>query len=202
MAHGHFAQFHAAGRVLLVKQINRFDRPPRGGMALPAGPQWLMIVAYFVLLIIAQGFLSRLLEPIGIAPPDLFLLTGAALAWRWRPVGALLGAFAVGLLQDILGAGVLGLHASGLAGGALLVLAVRRWLPGGGWRRLALTVAAALAGQWLTFTILTYVLRTNLVTVPTLLRVVPMTFLTTFLIGWSWESLMTYLLGRPQEGLD
>ena len=93
MAHGHFAQFHAAGRVLLVKQINRFDRPPRGGMALPAGPQWLMIVAYFVLLIIAQGFLSRLLEPIGIAPPDLFLLTGAALAWRWRPVGALLGAF-------------------------------------------------------------------------------------------------------------
>ncbi|RJF73884.1 Rod shape-determining protein MreD [Deinococcus cavernae] len=161
-----------------------------------------MIVAYFVLLIIVQGFLARLLQPIGIAPPDLFLLTGAALAWRWRPTGALLGAFTVGLLQDILGAGALGLHAVGLAGGALLVLAVRRWLPGGGWRRLALTVAAALVGQWFTFTLLTYMLRTNLVTVPTLLKVVPMTFLTTFLIGWWWESLMTYLLGRPQEGLD
>lgn len=174
----------------------------RPGLRLMAGPPWLMILAYFVLLIIAQGFFTRLLAPLGLAPPDLFLLTGAALAWRWRPIGALLGAFGVGLLQDILGAGVLGLHAAGLAGAALLVLAVRRWLPGGGWRRLVLTVAAALIGQWLTFMILTYGARTNLVTLDSLLRLVPATFLTTFLFGWSWESLMTFLLGRPQAGLD
>lgn len=161
-----------------------------------------MILLYFVLLIMVQGFLSRLLEPLHIAPPDLFLLTGAALAWRWRPVGALLGAYAVGLLQDLLGSGVFGLHAAGLAGGALLVLAVRRWLPmSGGWR-LVLTVAAALVGQWLTFTVLTYLLRLHLVTLDTLVQVVPMTFVTTVAFGWSWESLMTTLLGRPQEGLD
>lgn len=180
--------------------MNRFERRP--AMNLPAGPRPLMALVYFVLLIVAQGFLGRLLEPLRIAPPDLFLLTGAALAWRWRPVGALLGAYVVGLLQDVLGSGVLGLHAAGLAGAALLVLAVRRWLPGGGWRRLVLTVAAALLGQWLTFLILSYITRSDLVTADLLLRWVPMTFLTTFLFGWSWESLMTYLLGQPQDGLD
>lgn len=180
--------------------MNRFERRP--AVNLPAGPPWLMILAYFVLLIIVQGFLGRLLEPLGIAPPDLFLLTGAALAWRWRPVGALLGAYGVGLLQDVLGAGVMGLHAIGLAGAALLVLAVRRWLPGEGWRRLVLTVAAALVGQWLTFMLMTYVTRTSLFTLDTFLKMVPMTFLTTFLFGWSWESVMTYLLGGPQRELD
>ena len=67
---------------------------------------------YFVLLIALQGGLSALI-PQNLGGPNLFLLTAVALALRLHPVPSLLVAYAIGLGQDVLGHGYLGLHAAG-----------------------------------------------------------------------------------------
>ena len=69
-------------------------------------------VLYFVFLIALQGGLSALI-PQNLGGPNLFLLTAVALALRLHPVPSLLVAYAIGLGQDVLGHGYLGLHAAG-----------------------------------------------------------------------------------------
>ncbi|GAA5502914.1 hypothetical protein Dxin01_02661 [Deinococcus xinjiangensis] len=169
--------------------------------AAPAGPTPLMALLYGLGLLVAQSLLSRLLLPLGVPPPDLFLLTGLLLTRRLSRGSALLAAYGVGLLQDILGAGVLGLHAAGVAGGVLLVLLTRRIMPPSALGQTLFQVAAALLGQWLTFMFLTYWLRTGLVTVDTLTRVLPLSFVTTLLIAPLWERFADLMFGRTQDGL-
>ncbi|WP_425147085.1 Rod shape-determining protein MreD [Deinococcus sp.] len=155
-------------------------------------------VVYFLLLIGLQGALSRLLAPAGVTPPNLFLLTGAAYALRLRSLPALLAAYAVGLLQDLLGHGLLGLHAAGLAGGALAVIGLRRFIGDAGVFQSILTVLSAMLGQWATFLILTYWLRGGLVTVDALRAVLPWELLLTALAYPLWAVVMTWGLGpRP-----
>lgn len=175
---------------------------PRTGSVTAIAPPWLLLLGYLLLLLVVQSLLSRLLDPLGVPPPDLFLLTGAAFAWRWRPIPALLSAYGVGLLQDVLGAGVLGFHAAGVAGGALLVLGVRRWLPNLGPVQLFISVLAAIAGQWVAFMILTYWLRSELVTFSALMQIVPMLFLTTLVAALLWEWIVRYAFGGMQDGLE
>lgn len=160
------------------------------------------VLAYALLLIGLQGALTRLL-PAQISPPDLFLLTGVALALRLRPLAALLSAYGVGLVQDVLGHGVLGLHAAGVAGGVLLVVLLRTYLTGRGAWQLVATVVAAVAGQWLTFLALTYWLRNGLVTVGTLYGVLPALLITTLLAAPLWERVSGWAFGpraNPEEG--
>ena len=83
-------------------------RPSPGlGGHLPArGPgRWLRPVAYGLVLVAAQGLLSRLADAVGWPAPDLFLLTGLALGLRAAPLPALLLAYGVGFGQDLLGGG-------------------------------------------------------------------------------------------------
>ena len=158
---------------------------------------------FFLLLIGVQGALTALF-PARLTPPDLFLLTAVAFALRWRTGSALLGAYGVGLLQDVLGHGLLGLHAAGAAGGVLLVLGLRKFLSDRGLLQTLVTVLTAVAGQWGAFLILTYWLRGGLVTQDALVQVLPVQLAFTLLVAPLWERLSTWAFGRrpsPEEGL-
>lgn len=72
---------------------------------------WLFILVLFLL----QGLLTPLLAP--YTPPDLLLLAALFGLGRFRLPQALLLAYGLGLLQDVAGAGLIGLHALGLAAG-------------------------------------------------------------------------------------
>ncbi|WP_245872713.1 Rod shape-determining protein MreD [Deinococcus planocerae] len=172
-------------------------RLPALAVGTPGRP--VLYVLYALILITVQGVLSRLLDGSPVPPPNLFLLTGVALVWRLRPAAALLGAYGVGLAQDVLGGGALGLHAAGVAGGVLLVLMVRRLVVDSGVIQAVVTVLAATAGQWLAFLFLTYWLRSDLVTTDTLVRTVPLAFLTTLLASPLWERVVNWALG-PRAG--
>lgn len=177
-------------------------RPSPGlGGNLPArGPgRWLRPVAYALVLVAAQGLLSRLADAVGWPAPDLFLLTGLALGLRAAPLPALLLAYGVGFGQDLLGGGALGLHAAGVAGGTLLVLLLRRFLSDSGVLLLPLAVLAALLGEWLTFVVLNYWLRAGLVTVDLLVRNVPLQLLLLLLVAPLWEAVANRGLG-PRLG--
>lgn len=176
----------------------RFGMPQRG-----AG-RWLKPLGYGLLLIAAQGVLSRLADWAGVPAPDLFLLTGAALAWRLPPIYVLLAAYGVGLVQDVLGGGMLGLHAAGVSGGALMVLLVRRYFADSGVFQAMLTVLTAVVGEWLAFLFLTYWLRAELVTVDLLIHTVPLLFVGTLLVYAIWERVVEWGIGPrpgPEENL-
>ena len=153
---------------------------------------------YFLLLIGLQGALSSLLTRVGVTPPDLFLLTGVAYALRLRSLPALLAGYGVGLLQDILGHGLLGLHAAGVAAGVLVLIGLRRFITDSGIFQSILTVVSAILGQWAAFLVLTYWLHGGLVTVDALTRVLPWETGLTLLIYPLWAQVVTWGLGpRP-----
>ncbi|GGR81567.1 rod shape-determining protein MreD [Deinococcus sedimenti] len=157
--------------------------------------RWAQLIAYLLVLIAAQGLLSRLLDPVGVPAPDLFLLTAVGLAARLSPVGALLAAYGLGFMQDVLGGGMLGLHAAGLSGAALLVVWARRYLSDSGLLQALLGVLLGVVGQWLVFLFLTYWLREPLVTPETLRVTPPLVFVGSFVIAPVWERLVAWAFG-------
>ena len=110
------------------------------------------LVAFYLFLLAAQGLLSA---AFGTLPaPDLFLVAVLTLLGRtapWQLVGV---AYGVGLLQDVVGHGTLGLHAIALAGAALVATAVRGQLSGTGLLERMLITFAAQAGKWVVATAL------------------------------------------------
>ncbi len=110
------------------------------------------IVAFYLLLVAGQGLLSA---TFGTLPaPDLFLIAMLTLLGRIAPWQLVLAAYGVGLLQDLVGFGVLGLHAIGLAAAALAATVVRMQLSGTGLLERLLIVMAAQAGKWLVASLL------------------------------------------------
>lgn len=155
-------------------------------------------LVYFLLLIGLQGALSSLLTQVGVTPPDLFLLTGVAFALRLRALPALLAGYGVGLLQDVLGHGLLGLHAAGVAAGVLVLIGLRRFITDSGVFQSILTVVSGILGQWAAFLILTYWLRGGLVSVESLIHVLPWEAGLSLLVYPLWSRVMTWGLGpRP-----
>lgn len=73
--------------------------------------------------ILLQGLFSGLL-PDFLAPPDMMFLLALGLVAPLPPIGGLMAAFGIGLLQDLLSSGFLGLHAVGL----LLAAYLFHWL--------------------------------------------------------------------------
>jgi len=159
-------------------------------------------VVYFLLLVGLQGALSSLLTRTGITPPDLFLLTGVAFALRLRSLPALLAGYGIGLLQDVLGHGLLGLHAAGVAGGVLVLVGLRRFITDSGVFQSILTVVSAILGQWAAFLILTYWLRGGLVTVDALVHVLPWEAGLTLIVYPLWSRIMTLGLGPRPSAQD
>ncbi len=104
------------------------------------------LVAFYLLLILAQGLLSALIAP--LPAPDLFLIAVLTLLPRLGPWQLVLAGYGIGLLQDLSGHGVIGLHALGLAGAAMAAALVRAQLSQSGIAERVLTILTGLAGKW------------------------------------------------------
>lgn len=118
------------------------------------------LVIFYLLLVVGQGFLSALLSP--LPGPDLFLLAVLTLVSRLAPWQLVAAAYGIGLLQDVMGGGVLGLHALGLAAAAMGALVVSAQLSQAGFLERLLKLSAAIAGKWIAMTALVLWLSGNL----------------------------------------
>lgn len=104
-----------------------------------------LLLFYFVLVAV-QGFLSALLAP--LPPPDLFFIAVLTLLWRLAPWQLVAVGYGVGLLQDVFGHGVLGVHALALAAGAMAAASARAQLTGAGLLERMLVVIVGMLGKW------------------------------------------------------
>lgn len=104
------------------------------------------LLLFYLVLITAQGFLSALLTP--LPPPDLFFVAVLTLLWRLPPWQLVAVAYGVGLLQDVFGHGVLGVHGLALATGALAAAGARAQLTGAGVFERLLVVTVGMVGKW------------------------------------------------------
>lgn len=102
---------------------------------------------FYLALVLAQSFFGVLLAP--LPAPDLFLLGVVILVWRLKPWQLVLVAYAVGLVQDIMGHGVLGIHALGLAAAALGAVLVWLQLRQSGLYARTFIVLGAVFAKWL-----------------------------------------------------
>ncbi len=105
---------------------------------------------FYLVLFVTQGFWGALLAP--LPAPDLFLLGMVVLVWRVPPWQLVLIAYGIGLLQDITGFGILGLHALGLAAAALGAILVWAQLRQTGIYARTFIVLGALAAKWIAIT--------------------------------------------------
>ncbi len=103
------------------------------------------LALFYLVLIVAQGFLGALMAP--LPPPDLFLIGVLTLLYRLPAWQLVLLGYGAGLVQDLVGHGALGVHALGLAGAALVASTVRLQLSQEGFLERSLAVLAA-AGKW------------------------------------------------------
>ena len=104
------------------------------------------VVAFYLVLLAGQGLLSA---TFGTLPaPDLFLIAMLTFLGRLVPWQLVAAAYGVGLLQDLIGFGALGLHAIGLAAAALVATVVRMQLSGMGLLERLLIIVGAQAGKW------------------------------------------------------
>lgn len=104
------------------------------------------LLLFYLVLLAAQGFFSALLAP--LPPPDLFFIAVLTLLWRLTPWQLVAVGYGIGLLQDVLGNGVLGVHALALATGALAAAGARAQLTQAGFFERMLVVTVGLAGKW------------------------------------------------------
>jgi rod shape-determining protein MreD len=110
------------------------------------------LVLFYLLLVAGQGFLATVLAP--VPAPDLFLIGVLTLLYRLPAWQLVLLGYGAGLLQDVMGHGALGVHALGLAGGALVAASVRAQLTQSGVIERSLAVVAAVAGKWAVIAVL------------------------------------------------
>jgi rod shape-determining protein MreD len=110
------------------------------------------LAVFYLTLFVLQSFSGALL---GDRPaPDFFLIAMLTLLGRIPLWQLLLAGYGIGLLQDLSGHGVLGVHAMGLAIGAYVASIARAQMSGQGLIERLLMLLAAQAGKWLTFLLL------------------------------------------------
>lgn len=147
--------------------------------------------------VVLQGIFPILLPRAwGFDGPDLFLLLALIFASRLPMNWGMLVAFVIGLFQDALGAGLMGLHATALSGAVYLFYGARVWLSQQTPGRETVCLILALIGQWTVFLFLTYWLRSNLVTVHTLYTVLPSQVVFTLLFTPLMYRFADWSLGR------
>lgn len=110
------------------------------------------LALFYLVLVVAQGFLGALMDP--VPPPDLFLIGVLTLLYRLPAWQLVLLGYGAGLAQDLFGHGALGVHALGLAGAALVATTVRAQLSQEGFLERSLAVLAAVGGKWLVIGVL------------------------------------------------
>jgi rod shape-determining protein MreD len=139
------------------------------------------LAIFYILLIVFQGLLAALFAP--LPPPDLFLLAVLTLLWRLPPWQLVLVAYGVGLVQDMIGFGTLGLHGLGLAGAVLAASFVRAQFNQDDLLERLLVITSALLGKWLVFTFLLLWLSAGGEPIGQVLRVMPLEVLFTLAVG-------------------
>ena len=106
------------------------------------------LALFYLLIFFSQSFWGAWFAP--LPAPDLFLLAVLTLLWRVSPWQLVLIGYGIGLLQDALSGGNFGLHALGLAGGAMGALLVRSQITQKSFLERSMAVLLAVAGKWLT----------------------------------------------------
>lgn len=110
------------------------------------------LVVFYLLIVVGQGFLSAVLSP--LPAPDLFLLAVLTLMGRLSPWQLVAAAYGIGLFQDLIGNGALGLHAFALATAAMAATVVTAQLSQVDFFERLIRLVAAVAGKWLALTAL------------------------------------------------
>lgn len=105
------------------------------------------LAAFYIVLLVLQGLLTAVMAP--LPAPDLFLIAVLTLLPRMNAWQLVLAAYGIGLIQDLSGHGVIGMHSLALAGGALAAALVSMLLSQSGVMERVLTLLAGLAGKWL-----------------------------------------------------
>lgn len=105
------------------------------------------LAAFYIVLLVLQGLLTAVMAP--LPAPDLFLIAVLTLLPRMNAWQLVLAAYGIGLVQDLSGHGVIGMHSLALAGGALAAALVSMLLSQSGVMERVLTLLAGLAGKWL-----------------------------------------------------
>lgn len=140
------------------------------------------LVLFYLILVLVQGFLTALLSP--LPAPDLFLLALLTLLGRLPAWQLVLLGYAVGLTQDLIGHGVLGLHALALAGAALAANGLRAQLSQAGYFERMMMLLAALAGKWIVLAgLLLWLSPTPMAALTGALPIVPLDVAFTLLAG-------------------
>jgi rod shape-determining protein MreD len=141
----------------------------------------MQLALYYLLLLVLQGFLAALIAP--LPAPDLFLIAVLTLLWRIQPWQLVLVAYGVGLLQDLVGHGTLGMHGLGLAGGVLLASLVRAQLNQARFFERLLVILSGLLGKWLVFSALLMWLSGSVNPLTEVFRVAPAETVFTVILG-------------------
>ncbi len=110
------------------------------------------LAIFYLTLFLLQAFTGAVA---GDAPaPDFFLIAMLTLLGRIPLWQLLLAGYGVGLVQDLAGHGVLGVHAMGLAVAAYVASIARGQMSGQGPLERLLVLLAAHAGKWAAFLLL------------------------------------------------
>lgn len=141
----------------------------------------MQLALFYLLLLVLQGFLAALIAP--LPAPDLFLIAVLTLLWRIQPWQLVLVAYGVGLLQDLVGHGTLGMHGLGLAGGVLLASLVRAQLNQARFFERLLVILSGLLGKWLVFSALLVWLSGSVNPLSEVFRVAPVETALTVILG-------------------
>ncbi len=156
----------------------------------------------FILVILGLQGAMGILIPVFLSPPDLFLLVALFAAARVPLFLALCIGYSLGLLQDILGAGLIGFHAAGILAGVFTSGFVRRGLSAETSFNHATTAFVALIAKWLVFIALNYWTRQGILSFETLLyRFLPEIALT-LLVGPIVFSFANWAFGRGNSNND
>lgn len=104
--------------------------------------------------------------------------------------------YAIGLLQDAIGAGAFGFHAAGLAAAVVVGYTVRRFLSTDTNFNQALVVITAVLSKWFVFIVLNYWTRKGFITGDSILKVMIPEIITTLVIAPFVYWLANWAFGR------
>jgi rod shape-determining protein MreD len=117
----------------------------------------------FALIVFALQSALYVLLPTGFAVPDVVLLVALTASTRLEPTIGLTLGFGLGFLQDVLGAGVLGFHAAGVAAGVFISFFIRRFFSAETGLNHAAAILVAEIAKWMVFVVLDFWARSSLI---------------------------------------
>ena len=158
------------------------------------------LLFFYLVLLAFQGFISALIAPLPV--PDLFLLMVLTPIRRLKAWQLILVAYGAGLLQDLIGNGVFGLHAFALATGVFFALMVKDHFSHGLFSQVII-VLVALLGKWLAMIPMIFWLGSSPSTLHLLYRVIPYEFAFTviagiFVLPWAEALMQRALLAKEK----